>query len=82
MTGRSLQVGLNGAEVWAFVVEQDGGLRVRLSADDWERLNLVRGQRVAVRLPGRADAWLYLTHTEETPPFVWATMALRVRTAG
>jgi hypothetical protein len=78
----SVPVGLNGAEVWAYVVEHDGGLRIRLSADDWERLNLFRGQRVGVRLPGRADAWLYLTGTEEAPPFVWAVLAQRMRTAG
>jgi hypothetical protein len=46
-----MQVRLYGTVVWAFVVEQDGGLRARFSADDWERLNLFRGQRVAVRLP-------------------------------
>ena len=82
MSGRSLQVGLNGVEVWAFVVQHDGGLRVRLSADDWERMSLSRGQRVVVRLPGETDAWLYLTGTEEAPPFVWAVLALRVRSAG
>jgi hypothetical protein len=78
----SIQVRLNGAVVWAYVVEHDGGLRVRVSADDWERLSLFRGQRIAVRLPGRADARLYLTGTEEAPPLVWASLAQRVRTAG
>jgi hypothetical protein len=82
MAGRSLQVGLNGADVWAFVVGRAGGLRVRVSTDDWERLNLFRGQRISVSLPGRGDTWLYLTETGEAPPFVWAVMARRVGTAG
>ena len=78
----SVQVGLNGAEVWAFVVERGGGLRVRLSTDDWERLNLFHGQRIAVRLPAQADTWLYATGTEESPPFVWLMLAHRMRTVG
>ena len=77
-----MQVRLYGTVVWAFVVEQDGGLRARFSADDWERLNLFRGQRVAVRLPRRDVARLYLIETEEAPPFVWAVMVQRVRSAG
>src|SRR5437763_11321011 len=52
------QVAVNGSEVWAHVVELDGGLRVRLDLSDWERMGLYRGQRVPVRRPGRPDEWL------------------------
>lgn len=72
-------VGVNGREVEALVVELAGGLRVRFSADDWERMNLYRGQRVPVRLPGRQDVWLYLHEVVELPPIVWVVMVQRVR---
>ncbi len=73
---------LNWAEVWAYVVEQDEGLRMRFAIDDWQRLNLVPGQRLPVRLPGRADVWLFVTKVTELPLIVWVTLARRVRAAG
>jgi hypothetical protein len=76
------QVALNGAEVWAFVVEADEGLRVRLNLDDWQRLNLGRGQRVPVRVAGKDDVWLFVTSVTDLPPVVWVTLAKRVRAAG
>ena len=48
MTG-SEPMAVNGQDVWAYVVELDGGLRVRFDLTDWERLGLFRGQRVLVR---------------------------------
>ena len=44
----SCQVGLNGSEVWAFVVETADGLRMRLDLTDWERTGLGVGRRVPV----------------------------------
>ena len=79
--GSSL-VALNGSEVWAYVVELDGGLRMRFDIDDWQRLNLGVGQRLPVRLPGRDDSWLFITHVTELPPIVWVIFARRVRAAG
>ena len=35
MPGSNQQIGLNGFEVWAFVVELDEGFRMRLDIDDW-----------------------------------------------
>jgi hypothetical protein len=72
-------IGLNGAEVGAYVVELDGGLRLRLALDDWERLRLYRGQRIPVRLPGRADRWLTVWEEAELPPVVWVTLVQRIR---
>ena len=74
----SFLVGLNGAEVWAYVVEQDHGLRVRFGLDDWHRLNIGTGQRIPVRLPGMPDVWLFVTTVTELPPVVWVMMAKRV----
>ena len=75
-------VALNGTEVWAYVVETDEGLRVRFALDDWQRLNLAPGQRVPVRLDGKADVWLFVTGATELPPVVWVALARRVRAAG
>jgi hypothetical protein len=77
----SIIVGLNGFEVWGFVVEQADGVQVRLALDDWLKLNLGEGQRVPVRLPERRDVWLYLTHVTELPPIVWITLARQVHGA-
>ena len=43
-----LLIGMNGSEVWAYVVERDDGLRIRFEIDDWQRLNLRIGGRVPV----------------------------------
>ena len=55
---------------------------VRFTLDDWLRMNLGIGQRVPVRLPGRADMWLFVTHVTDLPPIVWVVIATRVRVAG
>ncbi len=75
-------VALNGAEVWAYFVETDEGMRVRFALDDWQRLNLAPGQRVPVRTAGRGDMWLFVTGVAEVPPVVWVTMTRRMRAAG
>lgn len=77
-----VRIGLNGAEVWAYVVEQDDGCRMRLDIDDWQKLNLDVGRRIPVRMPGKADVWLFVTNVTELPPVVWVTVAKRVRAAG
>ena len=64
------------------VVELDEGLRMQFEIDDWQRLGLGSGQRIAVRLPGKDDVWLFVTGVTELPPIVWVTMARRVRAAG
>lgn len=77
-----MPVALNGAEVWAYVVEADEGLRVRFGVDDWQRLDLDVGRRIPVRLPGRDDVWLFITNVTELPPIVWVQLARRIRAAG
>jgi hypothetical protein len=78
----SVLVALNGAEVWAYVMELAEGLRVRFALDNWQRLNLDVGRRVPIRLPEKADEWLFITGATELPPIVWVTLARRVRAAG
>jgi hypothetical protein len=78
----SVLIKLNGADVWAYVVETDEGLRVRFDIDDWQRMNLVNGQRLPIRLPGKDAAALFITNVSEQPPVVWVAMAQRIRAAG
>ena len=78
----SVVIGMNGFEVWAYVVETAEGLRVRFSLDDWQKMDLGVGRRVPVRLPWKADQWLFITHATELPPIVWVMMARKVRAAG
>ena len=77
----SYQVGLNGSEVWGYVVETAGGMRVRLDLTDWERTGLGVGRQIPVRLPGKADEGLFFTSATEIPPFVWVVLAKRVELA-
>ena len=68
-------VALNGTEAWGLIGEAAGGVRIRLSSDDWERANLCLGQRVLIRRPGRGDDRLFVADVQEAPPLVWATFA-------
>jgi hypothetical protein len=72
-------IAVDGYEVPVFVVELDGGLRVRFDLNDWEQLRCFRGQRVPVRLPGRADVWLIVAEVVELPPVVWVVLVERAR---
>jgi hypothetical protein len=45
-------VTVGGHAVYAAFVPTARGLRLRVSADDWERLSLATGARVEVGLPG------------------------------
>jgi len=58
----SEQVRINGVAVFAYA---EGG-KLRVSADDWERLGLVPGQQVTV-----GDRRQLLVGTDDHPPFVW-----------
>lgn len=71
-------VEINGVLVYAYGTEAErGGVAVRLSADEWERLGLQPGQWVRVRFAGRAAADLLLTAVSENPPVVWLTLLPR-----
>jgi hypothetical protein len=74
---------LNGTIVYAYVVQDDAGTRVRVSADDWERLGLQPGARVRVGGSGREPESLLLTAAEQEPPVVWLHLTrLSARRAG
>lgn len=76
------QIRLNGVEVWALVVEQDGGVRIRLSLDDWDRCRIGRGQRVPIQRHGRPQVWLFLAEYVEMPPVAWCNLESQMCLAG
>jgi len=75
----SAQITLNGYLVWAYVVELEGGLRMRFDLNDWERLRLYRGQQISIQREGRSEERLFLAELVEVPPVVWVVMSNRVR---
>jgi hypothetical protein len=78
MTG-SEQLTMNGRAVWAYVVELDGGLRVRFDLSDLEQLNLYRGQMVTVRRNNGPEERQFLASVVELPPIAWVVLAEHVR---
>jgi hypothetical protein len=75
------QVTLNGIEVWAYIVEQEGGFRRRLSLDDWDRCRLYRGERISLRRHGQSEAWYYLAVSVEMPPVAWFNLETQLSLA-
>jgi hypothetical protein len=78
---RSEQITLNGFLVWAYVVELEGGLRMRISLDEWEQLGLYRGQQVPIERDGHQGEQLFLAEVVKVPPIVWVVMANRIQAA-
>ena len=73
------QVKLNGVEVWAYIVETESGIRMRLSLDDWDRCRLYRAERIPLRRHGRPVVWFFLAEAVEMPPIAWFNLESRVR---
>lgn len=76
--GACVPVALNGTEVWGLIGDAEDGVRIRLSADDWERANLCLGERVHIHGPGLTEVRRYVADVEELPPFVWVTFMGRL----
>ena len=53
---------------------------MRVSADDAERLGLLPGQQVSLRLPGEEAGTLLLTSAQDAPPFVCLRLSRLRRT--
>jgi hypothetical protein len=75
-------VRLNGTMLYGYFTEGAGVVRLRLSVDEWDQLNLSEGQRVQLSLPDREPAHLLILATARTPPFVWMDLRAAARTAG
>ena len=78
----SVLIIVNGSEVLAHCVELLGGLRIQFALDDWQRLDLYRGQCVRIRLPEKEEMRLYLAEAVETPPVAWVILFERFRNYG
>jgi hypothetical protein len=63
-------------------IQRDGGFRVRLSLDDWDRCRLYRGERIPLQRPGLPMEWLFLAEAVEMPPVAWFNLDARVSLAG
>jgi hypothetical protein len=59
----------------------EGGLRLRISLDEWEQLGLYRGQLVPFERHGHRGEQLLLAEVVKVPPIVWVVMANRMQTA-
>lgn len=64
-------VQLNGQLVYAYFTTSAGAVRVRVSVDEADRLDLLAGVRVRIRLPDAEAAEFLVTAARRDPPFVW-----------
>jgi hypothetical protein len=78
----SEQLTVNGKLVWGYVVELVDGLRFRVSIDEWQRLDLHRGQRVTVQRGVGPELGMVLAETTNVPPVTWVVLARVTRAAG
>lgn len=64
-------VAVNGTTVYAYFAVVGRAVRLRLSIDECDRLDLLDGRPVRVGLPGAGPASGLVTATRRVPPFVW-----------
>lgn len=64
-------VALNGATIYAFFAVIGRVVRLRMSVDECDRLDLFDGRPVRVALPGEKPSDGLVTATRRMPPFVW-----------
>jgi hypothetical protein len=65
-------VEVNGNTVYAYFNVGDVGLiRLRVSVDECDRLDLAEGRRVRVGLPDREPVEVLVAEVRRVPPVVW-----------
>lgn len=69
-------VAVNGTTVYAYYMQDDNLLRVRISVDEAERLGIFDGLRVAVALPSEETKNLLVTALNRIPPYVWVHLKM------
>jgi hypothetical protein len=67
-------VGWGKEVVYAYYTVGGGVTRVRVSADEADRLGVVEGLRVPVALPGAEPADGLVVRVRREPPFVWVEL--------
>lgn len=77
------QITLNGREVLALVIQRNGGFRLRIEQNEWDRTGLCRGERVSIRRSTwRRDESATLSEVTEAWPWAWVIIGERMRGAG
>jgi hypothetical protein len=64
-------VRLNGQLVYAYFTTAETAVRMRVSADEADRLDLFPGLPVGVQLPDGEAGGFLVAATRAAPPFVW-----------
>jgi hypothetical protein len=67
-------VGWGNEVVYAYLTTIGKTVRLRVSVDEADRLDVVAGQRVRLTLPGCEPAELLVTAVNSMPPFVWVEL--------
>lgn len=67
--------------VYAYFTTSAGVTRVRVSADEADRLDVVEGLRVKIALPGAEPTDGLIVRVRREPPFVWVELTSLTRTA-
>ena len=62
--------------VYAYFTTAGRAVRLRISADECDRLDLFAGRQVRVRLPDEEPAGALVTAVVPAPPFVWVEVEL------
>ena len=70
------EVTIGNAKVYAYFTADGPVVRLRLSADDSDRLDLFAGRQVRVGLPGRIPANALVTAVDAAPPFAWVEVEM------
>jgi len=66
--------------VYAYFTTDGDALRIRVSVDEADKLDVVAGARVRVKLPGREVAEVLITAVSRQPPLVWVELAPMIST--
>lgn len=67
-------VGWGNEVVYAYLTTDGKTVRLRVSVDEADRLDVLTGQRVRLTLPDRDPAELLVTAIQRSPPFVWVEL--------
>ena len=66
-----------GTSIYAYFTLDGDMARLRMSADECDRLDLFAGKQVRVGLPRREPTGALVTAVRAEPPFAWVEMELR-----
>ena len=64
---------------WRELPHRDQRWNVRLSIDEFERLNIHEYERVRLKLPRHDEAAAYFKRRRSNPPFIWLEFGKDVR---